>query len=146
MLELFVATPWWVPIPVAVVFFGVGMFFWYLLIVKLAHAPWNWSAGIDVGVLAGGVVLLIGLFAQLKKGGYRKLLKQNQSIAAIRQLDWRRFETLISAAYFQRGIPTREGRPPWCSANIGKRKRWEFRLCVRSTASSCLSEQTARSL
>jgi restriction system protein len=66
---------------------------------------WEWSA-VVIPMLAfvpAYLLTAVALLAQVKRWGWWRLLESNQSLDAIRSLNWRDFERLVAAAFASKG-------------------------------------------
>lgn len=94
---IFVALPWWVPVPVAAV---VGAVVWLVPPAVLHTSSQGWFG---LGLVAALVVLLIGFGALLEKGRRRRMLAATQRLEDLRRLRWQDFEILVAEAFRRQG-------------------------------------------
>jgi restriction system protein len=75
---------------------------------------WEWSAVLIpfLVFLAGYLVTIVVVAAQLKRLGWWRLLESNRTLDAIRSLSWREFERLVAAAFTEKG---------WAPELVGQR-------------------------
>jgi restriction system protein len=66
---------------------------------------WEWQAILIplLIFLAGYLVTMVAVIAQMRRLGWWRLLESNRSLDAIRSLNWRDFERFVAAAFTEKG-------------------------------------------
>ena len=116
LLNELALAPWWVSVILAVVaYIGLGIILPSVCSTGDCNIVFQAIASEGLFPLIVAAVLLLPAFiSAFKRINSRHLLKHNQDIGSIRQLDWKKFEELLGEYYRQTGYKVLEnhGRGP----------------------------------